>query len=144
MAQMGRPPKPIEQKRRTGNPGKRALAPTSQLAAVPAIEPEPTEMAAEEVLGGVLQAGAAWLAASDTLAVVMLREAIEEYAILRDTVLATGSNSERRALRELTKQIIGQLSALGFDPAARTRLGVAEVKAQSALQRMQAEAAKRR
>lgn len=143
MAQMGRPPKPTEQKRLTGNPGKRALAPATQLSAVPALDADPVDLDAEATVRGVLEAGRAWLAASDTLAVVMLREAIEEYAALREVVLATGAASERRALRELSKQIINQLSLLGFDPTARARLGIAEVKARSVLQQMQDAAAKR-
>jgi phage terminase small subunit len=39
-------------------------------------------------------------------------------------------------LRDLDKQIISQLSLLGFDPAARSRLGLAEVKAQSTLEKL--------
>lgn len=143
MAPRGRPPKPIEQKRRTGNPGKRALPAATSLAAVPAIEVEPVELDAADTLSGVLEAGRAWLSASDTLAVVMLRESIEERTTLREIVLATGSSDARKSLRDLDKQIILQLSSLGFDPAARTRLGVAEVKAQSTLQRMQADRARR-
>jgi phage terminase small subunit len=37
-------------------------------------------------------------------------------------------------LRDLDKQIIGLLSNLGFDPAARARLGLAEVKTKTKLE----------
>ena len=41
---------------------------------------------------------------------------------------------ERRALRELDARIISNLSLLGFTPADRSRLGVAEVKAISKME----------
>lgn len=144
MAQMGRPPKPAEVKRRTGNPGGRPLPAPSKLAAVPAIEPDPVDLPAVDTISGVLEAGRAWLAASDTLAVAMLRESLEERATLRERVLIAGAASDRRALRELDKLIISQLSTLGFDPTARARLGVAEVTTRSVLQRLREDAVERR
>jgi hypothetical protein len=56
---------------------------------------------------------------------------------------AEASSESRRQLRELNKEISEWLSMLGFDPAARSRLGLAEVKAQSVLEKMQAEKDKR-
>jgi hypothetical protein len=47
-------------------------------------------------------------------------------------------NKERRGLRELDRQIVSNLSLLGFSPADRSRLGVAEVKAQSKLEKIMA------
>jgi hypothetical protein len=49
----------------------------------------------------------------------------------------------RRGLRDLDRLIIQNLSLLGFTPADRTRLGVAEVKAMSKLEELQARKAKR-
>jgi len=40
---------------------------------------------------------------------------------------------QRRALRELDRNITGNLAQLGLSPAERTRLGLAEVKRQSKL-----------
>jgi hypothetical protein len=81
-------------------------------------------------------AGRVWLAATDSVALSMLRESLEERQALRDVVIATQSETARKALRDLDKQIIGQLSLLGFDPAARSRLGLAEVKAASTLEKL--------
>jgi hypothetical protein len=75
--------------------------------------------------------GVSWLAITDAAAVSMLREALEERRDIRERVMA--GSGERKELRELDKQIISQLSALGFDPTARSRLGVAEVRRASAL-----------
>jgi hypothetical protein len=81
-------------------------------------------------------AGRVWLAATDSTALALLRESLEERAVVRDLVMATQSTDARKALRDLDKQIIGQLSLLGFDPAARSRLGLAEVKAASTLEKL--------
>lgn len=136
MARAGRPPKPIEQKKALGNPGKRSLPGGAQLAAVPAVAVEPVDLDAADTLDAVLAAGRAWLASSDTLALALLRESLEERAVLRSVVLQTQSTDARKALRDLDKQIINMLSQLGFDPAARSRLGLAEVKAQSTLEKL--------
>lgn len=125
----GRPPKPVEQKRRAGNPGKRALP--SPLAVVPAgsIVPDMPTVDAMEV---VAEHARAWLAPSDQLAMAILRETVEERGEVRDRAMA-GSFEARKELRQLDAQIISMLSALGFDPTARARLGLVEVKRVSKL-----------
>ena len=80
--------------------------------------------------------GRQWLAQTDSTALALLRESLEERQALREVVIATQSETARKALRDLDKQIIGQLSLLGFDPAARARLGLAEVKAASTLEKL--------
>jgi len=51
-----------------------------------------------------------------------------------------GERDDRRSLRELDRQIVSSLSLLGFSPSDRSRLGVAEVKARSALEELRASA----
>lgn len=132
----GRPPKPIEAKRRTGNPGKRALPKAGALAAVPAVTLEPEDLDPAATFSAVLDDGRVWLARTDAVGLSLLRESLEERAELRTAVLASGSADARKALRELDKQIIAHLSALGFDPSARARLGLAEVKAATTLEKL--------
>lgn len=132
----GRPPKPVEQKRRLGNPGKRAMPTHGSLAAVPSAGSEVPDLDPHATLEQILSDGAVWLASTDRVALAMLREALEERSQLREVLLATQSLDVRKALRDLDKQIISQLSVLGFDPAARARLGLAEVKAQSTLEKL--------
>ena len=136
MPPTGRPPKPIEQKRRTGNPGKRALPKAGALTAVAAVTSEPAEMDPATTVAAVLNDGRVWLARTDAVGLAILRESLEERAELRDVVLSSGSADARKALRELDKQIVGQLSTLGFDPSARARLGLAEVKAATTLEKL--------
>jgi hypothetical protein len=123
----GRPPKPIEQKRRTGNPGKRALPAASNLAVVPAVEPAPLERSAAEVFSQVLADGVHWLGQTDSPTLVILREQLEEREQLRAIVMESGRNDDRKALRDLEKAIRETLSACGFDPAARATSTVRSV-----------------
>ena len=83
----GRHPKPVEQKRALGNPGKRALPGGGNLAAVAAIEIDPVDLDPVITLEAVFSAGRAWLASTDTVACAMLRESIEERSALRALVM---------------------------------------------------------
>lgn len=136
MAPVGRPPVPTEVKRKRGTARKDRTPNLTNLAVVPAAQVDPVDLDPVDTIASVLEAGRAWLAASDTLALALLRESIEERAVLRALVMQTQSTDARKALRDLDKQIIGQLSLLGFDPAARSRLGLAEVKAATTLEKL--------
>jgi phage terminase small subunit len=135
---MARPPKPIEQKRKVGrtpntDSGGRPLPSRANLAVIPAAEPALQELPPASAMERILSDGVEWLGSTDVPALAMLREALEERAGVRERAMA-GSSEARKELRELDKQILSQLSALGFDPTARARLGVAEVKRASALE----------
>ena len=69
MATAGRKPKPSEQKRRTGNPGKRALTPTAELVAVAPVDAAAVELTPLAALERSLLAGRHWLAESDAAAI---------------------------------------------------------------------------
>jgi len=137
----GRPPKPTEQKRALGNPGGRRLPSGASLVALPAIEREAVDLRADELLDRILAQGVVWLSDLDAISVSILRERLEERQSIRDAVLA--GTGDRKALRDLERQITEQLSSLGFDPVARSRLGLAEVKAASKMEGIRASQAKR-
>jgi hypothetical protein len=88
-------------------------------------------------------AGLTWISPNtDAELLLMTCELVDERWNLRIKVMQSGEWRERRALREIDSRIISNLSLLGFTPADRSRLGVAEVKAISkmeALKRRQAE-----
>jgi hypothetical protein len=132
----GRPPTPTETKKRRGTARNDRIPNLGNLAVVPAVSSEPSDLDPAAAFESVMFAGQVWLAATDSVALSMLRESLEERQTLRDVVFATQSETARKALRDLDKQIIGQLSLLGFDPAARSRLGLAEVKAASTLEKL--------
>lgn len=144
---MPNPPRPTEVKRKLGNPGKRAMPPLASVAALPAADGAPTPLRpllaeGARLWGRVWSEGAVWLSpATDIELVQMLAETMDEREQLRAVVLSgEGEWRDRVALRSIDDQIKSMLSALGFTPADRTRMGVAEVRAVSKLEQLQARA----
>jgi hypothetical protein len=144
----GPPPKPLEVKRRTGNPGKRALPDPASTAPLPGIVDEqdlpaparPLRAAGKAMWRRVWSSGAVWLArVSDAELVLLVCEQVDERQALRREVLKYGGRFERAALRALEKQIMLGLSMLGLTPTDRARLGVAEVKVESTVARLRRE-----
>jgi hypothetical protein len=139
MAPRGRPPKPVEQHRRTGtfNAGKHNRG---ALVAVEPVSLEPFQRQAADLFADIMQAGSAWFARTDGVQLAMLRESLEE----RERLLpvAESSTEARKQLRELNREIADWLTQLGFNPTARARLGLAEVKAASTLEKLQAKRSK--
>jgi len=141
MASMGRPPKPIEQKRALGNPGKRPLPQEGSLVLLPSMYeiPEPprpivTE-AAKALWNRTWSMGQTWLSPqTDIELLLMTCEMVDERWNLRIKVLSDNRPEERKGLRDLERQLINNLSLLGFTPTDRSRLGVAEVKKISKLE----------
>lgn len=149
---VGRPSKPVEMKRAAGNPGQRVLpdAPAvgEGLAAASGIPTAP-------VLGpdGLLLwehiwvAGKSWLSPdSDQTIIRMLCEAHDEHEEIR-RLLKSGeverfyatSNGQLvthplvTQLSNLRSQMTAWMAAIGFSPADRSRLGLAEVRVRDEL-----------
>ena len=138
----GRPPKPNEIKRATGNPGKRPLIELAVVTALPMADRTPV---APEGLGkdGLDLWNNAWEHAITWLSLASDRQAIENAARLADDLRAARNKyhatleaQDGRLLVHVNKAFVDSLSALGFDPVSRTRLGVAEVKRVSALDQL--------
>jgi hypothetical protein len=142
MAQMGRPPKPTELKRALGNPGKRPLPEPSQYLQPAQGIPKPQRPLAKSgkaLWSNVWTSGAGWISPHiDSTLLLMTCEMLDERDDLRIKVATEGEPRDRRGLRELEKLIINNLSLMGFSPADRTRLGLAEVRAQSKLAELMA------
>jgi len=103
----------------------------TQLAAVPAIEPADHERSVEDVIDRVLSIGVTWISATDAAKVALLREVAGLYAEARDR-----PGTPARDLLAYVKTLNDLLSDLGFDPSARARLGLAEVKTLSAAEKI--------
>ena len=136
------PAKPIELHKRHGTynatrhgPRDGARVTVAPVGKIPDFDPA-------AVFEDVLAEGVSWLAITDSPTLAMLRSMMQERRELR--VLADGTMEARRALRELDKSILSCLGQLGFDPTARSRLGLAEVKAEDALERIKSRRDKRR
>jgi hypothetical protein len=138
----GRPSKPIEQKRLLGNPGKRAMPDENSVVLLPMIDytPEPTRPLlkyGQELWDRIWGMGATWVSDKTDIELLMMTcEMIDERWNLRVKVMQNNDSRMRRGLRDLDKQIVSNLSLLGFTPSDRARLGVAEVKAKSKLEEL--------
>jgi len=145
----GRPPKPTEVKRKLGNPGGRKLPNQSEIQMFePAVSlPEPSRPLLKygrEFWDKVWLNGLQWISVNtDSELLLMTCELVDERWNLRVRVMQSNDWRERRALRELDDRIIRNLSLMGFTPADRSRLGVAEVRAISKMEALKRRADER-
>lgn len=85
----------------------------------------------------VWEAGRAWISAtSDIEHVLIMCETMDERSQLRLNVLRGSDWRDRVALRSIDSQLTSMLSSLGFNPIDRSRLGIAEVQAQSKIDQL--------
>ena len=145
----GRPAKPTEIKRKLGNPGRRPLPDAGVVQYLePVVSvPEPARPLLKygmEFWEKVWSSGLTWISANtDAELLLMTCELVDERWNLRIRVMQSNDWRERRALRELDDRIIRNLSLLGFTPADRSKLGVAEVKAISKMEALKRRADER-
>lgn len=145
----GRPAKPTEIKRKLGNPGQRKLPNQSEIQMFEPIAyiPEPHRPLLKygrEFWDKVWGSGLSWISPNtDAELLLMTCELVDERWNLRVRVMQSNDWRERRALRELDDRIIRNLSLLGFTPADRSKLGVAEVKAISKMEALKRRADER-
>lgn len=151
----GRPPVPTERKRKTGNPGKRALPKPANVIALPAVAPSAPEHLGPQgsELWSQLRERAPWIAQSDAASLLLLCEKWDRRADLlarlesSDPVLYTDkgyayANPLMGMVSTTENEIAKLLSVLGLTPADRTRMGLAEVKARSKLEELRERAAR--
>jgi P27 family predicted phage terminase small subunit len=143
---MPNPPKPVERKRKTGNPGKRRLP--EPVSIVPALQgvPEPPELgpAGLVVWRRCWDAGRDWLTAGDVTVLELLCHQIDEIVRWEELLEEAGLTFETRGgfirvhpavaqIRELEQRVVVNLGLCGFTPADRSRLGLTEVRKLSGL-----------
>jgi len=138
----GRPAKPTELKRLLGNPGNRPLPDINNVTHLPMAREIP---AAPENLGeaGLKLWDRAWSMAITWLSPDSDFEAIKNASLLADAseaarnkYMATLEANDGRAFVAINKAYTDALTSLGFDPVSRSRLGVAEVKAATSLDKL--------
>lgn len=146
---MPNPPKPVERKRKTGNPGKRAIPKPGTVHLLPtnASTPEPLRPLGQEgrrMWERIWESGGTWVSAKTDIELVqMLCEALDERTALRVQVLRGAEWRERVALRHLERSIQTMLSQLGFTPTDRTRIGAGEMAPTSKLEELKSRANRR-
>jgi hypothetical protein len=136
----GRPPKPIEQKKLVGTyrPDRVKLNPDETQLERATETPQPLRPLGEVGLafwGSVWEAGVNWIAPqTDIHLVQLLAEQFDERDELKALVRDEALPRDRSGLRELEKQITGNLAALGLNPSDRARLGFAVVRTEGQLE----------
>ena len=146
----GRPPKPTEQKRKLGNPGKVKLPAKNNVIVLAPISKDVPEHLGEAGLNywTQLKRTAPWIAESDRSSLLLLCEKMDRraeliarlgdnYVLFTDKAYAY-ANPLMGMISTLEADITKSLSLLGLTPADRTRIGLGEVKAQSKLAELRA------
>ena len=129
----GRPAKPLEQKRKLGNPGKRPLPDPAEIELLaPAGEipepPRPLLEPGQALWNRVWQSGITWISPTSNLEILLMTcEMVDERWNLRIKVMQNDNMQMARRLDNLSRLIASNLAQMGFTPAERSRLGLAEV-----------------
>ena len=151
----GRPRKPIELKRKLGETRPSRVPPRSETVAIASSEgaPVPLSLGPEgrEMWGRAQEA--VWIGRLDLRILQMLCESIDQRTEMMRLIVEDGLEKEEpivtpagmvvgmrkvahplvKELRAVNKEIRDIASVLGFDPTARSRLGLAEIKAETKL-----------
>jgi hypothetical protein len=138
---MVNPPKPIEQKRLLGNPGKRAMPSEDSTITLYAGRRDPLAPLGEagrKLWDSVFDEGELWISPrTDVAWLQVVCELLDRREVLKAEWLADPADRKlNMSLLETEKLIQSGLSLLGFTPTDRSRLGVAEVKAKSKLEEL--------
>lgn len=154
---VGRPPKPIERARMTGNPGHKKLPTnTAEVVALPPRSPVPGHLgtAGSALFQLILTACAGWLGQGDQAIVVQLCESADRRAKLLRRVEDEGDvlytdkgyaypHPAVGMISGLDAQMTKWYSLLGLTPTDRAKLGLVEVKTVSKLDQLRNERAAR-
>lgn len=153
----GRPSKPVEVKRANGNPGGRALPsvpvmPGEGLVTTGDVPtPPPLEAEGLALWNHVWDAGRQWLSPDSDRTIITLlcnaqdeaediRRLISSGEISRFYVTANGQMVTHPLVTQLNglrAQMTSWLAAIGFSPADRSRLGLAEVRVRNELDELE-------
>jgi hypothetical protein len=144
MTANGRPPLPLERKQKLGTlrPGRLPEAGLTGVQRLPDGEemPEPPtwlKAKGREFWVGVFDNGSWLWKGVDRHLVELTADLMDERQELRELTDQQPENTRlRAALRQLDKQLVSNLGALGFTPSDRSRLGLVQVKTQSKLQQL--------
>ena len=138
----GRPPKPNEIKRLMGNPGGRPLPDLNVISHLPMAKEIPTPPENLNKSGLDLW-NRAWGIAITWLSPVSDIEAIKNSCHLadaneaaRDRYMISTEPADAKAYVAINKAYTDSLTSLGFDPVSRSRLGVAEVRAATSIDKL--------
>jgi hypothetical protein len=140
---MPNPATPIEVKRLVGNPGGRKMPDASETVPLQGgyREPhQPLDWAGQILWDRVFKMGKTWVAESDIELLLITCKQLDRQVELDSLWKENQSDFHiMRQLLELEKAIVSNLGLLGMTVDARAKLGLAEIKAQSAFEKLMSE-----
>jgi len=140
---MPNPAKPLEMKRKLGDPGKRGLPDINETIAVQGGYVEPHQElgeAGQQLWDRAFSHAKNWISHTDVEALMVVCKQLDRQLVIQSVFEADPSDFHMaRQLLELEKAIMSGLGLLGFTVDARSRLGLAEIKAESMFQKLMSE-----
>ncbi|NBU23751.1 MAG: hypothetical protein EBS38_07595 [Actinobacteria bacterium] len=140
---MGNPSTPLEIKRLTGNPGKRPMPDVLETYEIKGgyREPhQPLSWAGKMLWDRTFKVGKTWVGETDVELLLLCCKQLDRQVELEALWQEDKSDFHvMRQLLELEKEIVSNLGKLGMTVDSRSRLGLAEIKAQSVFERLMAE-----
>jgi phage terminase small subunit len=143
----GRPPKPIEQKRKTGrtpstDSGGRKLPEIATVTVLPmatSVPEPPTDLGLEgrDLWEKTWNTAITWLSPiSDMKQVESACRLADDVALARQVYRTTRDVADGKLLVSFSDALQKSLTVLGFNPVSRSQLGVAEVRRATALEEL--------
>ena len=138
---MANPAKPLEQKRVLGNPGRRPLPDSAVTVSLPAgrVEPhQPLGWAGMLLWDRVFHTGQTWVSPlSDVELLLLTCKQLDRQVVLESQFVEKPDDFHiHRQLLDLEAAIVSNLGKLGLTVDARSKLGLAEIKAESKMEQL--------
>ena len=138
---MANPAKPLEVKRALGNPGRKKLPDVSATVSLRAgrVEPhQPLDWAGLLLWNRVFVAGLTWISPQSDVELLLLtcKQLDRQVVLERQFVEKPDDYHVHRQLLDLEAAIVRNLSLLGLTVDARSKLGLAEIKAETKMQQL--------
>ena len=138
---MANPAKPLEVKRALGNPGRRPLPNVNDTISLSAgrVEPhQPLDWAGALLWNRVFGAGQTWISPQSDVELLLLtcKQLDRQVVLERMFVEKPDDFHVSRQLLELENAIVRNLGLLGLTVDARSKLGLAEIKAESKMEQL--------
>jgi len=145
---MAIPAKPLEMKRALGNPGKQKLPKSVDTVSLRAgyIEPhQPLDWAGMLLWNRVFNAGQTWISPQSDVELLLLtcKQLDRQIVLERQFVEKPDDFHVHRQLLELENAIVRNLGLLGLTVDARSKLGLAEIKAETKMEQQRKRQAER-
>jgi hypothetical protein len=145
---MANPAKPLEVKRALGNPGKRALPKSAETVALSAgrVEPhQPLDWAGMLLWNRVFNVGQTWISPQSDVELLLLTcKQLDRQIVLEQKFVEKPDDYHvHRQLLDLESQIVSNLGKLGLTVDARSKLGLAEIKAETKMEQLRKRQAER-